>query len=368
MKSRLFYQVALNRLPGIGHAAVKQLTSYLGSAEKVFAANKSQLQKVPGIGEISTREILNKSSFQEAESILKDCEKNSIEILHYTDHTFPTQLKSLYDSPTILYFKGQLKNIEGRNLAIVGTRKATPYGKGVTQKIVDDLRVMNCAVISGLAYGIDIEAHRQAVKTDIPTYGILASGLDNVYPKQHWKTSEEMMEKGGLFSENPPGTKPDARLFPARNRIIAGLSDATLVVEAAAKGGALITANIANSYDKPVFAVPGNLGSTYSEGTNKILAQQKAMIYTGVKDLVYQLNWEESATQKKPDISSFDLTAEERAILTVIEEQMDGVAIDEISWKTQIQINQLASQLLTLEFNGLVKMLPGKKYLTTFNR
>ena len=369
MGTDLFYKVALNRLPGIGHAIVKHLTSYLGSADEVFSASPSRLQKVPGIGDTLTKEILSKSSFNESEWILSECEKLGIQILHYTDEQFPPQLKSIYDAPTLLYFKGNLDNIFGRNVAIVGTRKASNYGKEITRTIVGDLQDLGLSVISGLAYGIDIEAHKAAIKKNIPTYAVLASGLDIIYPYQHAKNAEDMLDTGGLISENPPGTKPDARLFPARNRIIAGLADATMVIEAAAKGGALITANIANSYNKPVFAVPGNLGVASAEGTNRLIAQQRALAYTGIGDLKFHMNWEANAQSEKKakQISSFDLTSEERAILSLIKDQNDGAEIDEISWKAQIPVNQLASILLTMEFNGLVKMLPGKKYIAAIS-
>ncbi len=365
MNEKLLHQIALNRLPGIGNAAVKHLVSYLGSPEEIFQSNKSQLQRVPGIGSKLTQEILNKSSFHEAEEILKRCSEHSIAILAHTDARYPSQLKTIYDAPSILYFKGNLDNIEGRNVAIVGSRKATHYGRSITRTIVEDLESAKAGIISGLAYGIDIEAHRQAVKLGIPTYAILASGLDIIYPAQHARTADQMLERGGLFSENPPGTKPDARIFPARNRIIAGLSDATIIVEAASKGGALITANIANSYNKPVFAVPGNLGNVYSEGTNQLIAQQKALIYTKSRDLFYHLNWDQE-TPKAKEIASYELTPEERAILSVIEITPEGLSVDDIAWKTQIQINQLASSLLSLEFSGLVKLLPGKKYTITY--
>ena len=369
MENDLFYKVALNRLPGVGHAAVKHLTSYLGTAEEIFRASPTKLQKVPGIGNVLTKEILNQSSFHEAEDIITKCEKLDISILYYTDETFPSQLKSIYDAPTLIYFKGNLDNINGRNLGIVGTRKATSYGKEVTRKVVRDSAPLDLTIISGLAYGIDIEAHRAALKYKIPTYAVLASGVDTIYPDQHTKAAQEMTELGGLISENPPGTKPDARLFPARNRIIAGLCDATLVVEAASKGGALITANIANSYDKAVFAVPGNLGSDASEGTNKLIAQQRAMAYTGIEDLKFQMNWGENmaVSPSQHKISSFDLSPEERAIISLMQEHQDGIEIDEISWKAQIPLNQLASILLTMEFNGLVKMLPGKKYAAAYS-
>ena len=363
MNDQLLQQVALNRLSRIGHATVRHLIGYLGSAEEVFSTKKGHLSKIPGIGNQLASEIISKSSFGEAESIIETCAKSGVEILHFTDENFPPRLKEQYDSPTLIYFKGDLAALSARTIAIVGTRQASKYGKEITEKIVEELKSTGAAVVSGLAYGIDIAAHRASIRLGVPTYAILASGLNRIYPREHWKSAQDMIHQGGIISENPPDTVPDARLFPARNRIIAALSEATVVVEAAKKGGALITANIANSYNKPVFAVPGNLTSNFSSGTNELIRQQKALIYTSVKDVLYHLNWDDTET-KIPKSASIDinLSPEERAIVDVIQDESAGLPIDEIAWKTQIPVNQLASILLTLEFTGLIRMLPGKTY------
>lgn len=248
-------------------------------------------------------------------------------------------------------------------MAIVGTRKATRYGKEVTQNIVAELNQLDTAIISGLAYGIDIEAHKSALQHNLINHAVLASGLNVIYPKAHWSTAEKIYKTGCLISENPPSTKPDARLFPARNRIIAALSDVTIVVEAAEKGGALITANIAYSYDKPVFAVPGNLTNSVSVGCNNLIKQQKALIYTGVNDLLYHLNWDGKINESEQICyETLNLTKEETAVLKAIRQSSEGLTIDEISWKSQVPLTQLASLLLALEFSGLVHSLPGQKY------
>lgn len=364
MTEQRLQQVALNRLPQVGHATVRHLIGYLGSAEEVFRTKKGRLSRIPGIGDQLAAHIVSKSSFDEAESILKSCEKSDIRILHFTDEDFPPRLREQYDSPTLFYCQGNVDALLRRTIAIVGTRRASDYGKEITEKIVEEMRSLGVAIISGLAYGIDITAHRAALRANLPTYGVLASGLNRIYPREHWKTARDMQASGAIISENPPDTIPDARLFPARNRIIAALAEGTIVVEAAKKGGALITANIAHSYDKPVFAVPGNLNSAASAGTNDLIKQQKALIYTSIDDLMYHLNWETSPTKpSKHEAVGITLSPEERAIVEALKDQPSGVAIDDLAWKTQIQINQLASLLLTLEFNGMVKMLPGKKYL-----
>ncbi len=362
MTEQLLQEVALNRLPRIGHATVRHLIGYLGSVEEVFMTKKGRLSKIPGIGERLAAEIVSKSSFSEAEAIIRQCQDSEIDIIHFTHERFPPRLKEQYDSPTLIYVKGDLTPLYKRTVGIVGTRKASPYGRQITERIVDELKSTSASIVSGLAFGIDITAHRAALRAGLPTYGILASGLDLIYPREHTKTAYEMTSQGAIISENPPDTAPDARLFPARNRIIAALSEATIVVEAARKGGALITANIASSYNKPVFAVPGNLTSTYSTGTNDLIKQQKALIYTGPKDLIYHLNWDETQAPPRTAHIDINLSPEERAIINAIKDRPDGLSVDDLAWKTQIPINQLASLLLTLEFTGLVKMLPGNKY------
>ena len=365
MNDEVLYQVALNQIPGIGPAAVKNLVSYSGSVKNIFASKKGLLKKIPGIGEKLAGDILQHTDLTRAERIIENCLKLNIQITHFTEKTFPQKLRLIYDSPSLLFHQGELQPLERKSVAIVGTRKATSYGKEITSKIIREMAVLNPSIISGLAYGIDIQAHRESLINGLPTYAVLAGGIDKIYPQAHKKTAMDMINTGGIISEHPPGTKSEAHLFPARNRIIAGLADTTIVVEAADKGGALITANIANSYNRLVFAVPGNLTSTYSKGTNSLINQQKALIYTGIEDLKYHLNWEEAKSAGR-DFSSVDVGPEERAILKVLVENHEGLAVDDISWKTQIPIYQLASFLLSLEFSGLIKMLPGKKYTVTF--
>ncbi|MBR07824.1 MAG: DNA-protecting protein DprA [Rickettsiales bacterium] len=355
------YQLALELIPGIGDVNAKNLIAYCGSASAIFTSKVSHLKKIPGIGAEKIEALTSSEYLSKAEAILKDCGKKEINIYHYTDKDYPTKLKQVADAPNIIYAKGSI-NEWTRVLGIVGTRNATEYGQAVTTKIVEDCKSLNVVIVSGLAYGIDITAHRAALKNNIPTIGVLAGGLDKIYPALHKKNAQEMLEHGGLISENPPGTKPEAHFFPARNRIIAGMSDAIIVVEAAKKGGALITANIADSYNKTVFAVPGDLDNKYSEGCNFLIRNQKALLFTGVNDLRYHLNWDDDsqASQAAPDYSS--LSEEDQKIVAALSENKAGVPIDELAWKTQITVNQLASNLLTLEFSGLVKSLPGKKY------
>jgi DNA processing protein len=251
-------------------------------------------------------------------------------------------------------------------VAIVGTRQATEYGKEMVAKIIDELKPHHPVIVSGLAYGIDIHAHKQSLKLDLPTLAVMGSGIDVIYPAVHKDTAKKIVSQGALLTENHFGTKPDAHNFPARNRIIAGLCDALIVVEAAEKGGALITAEIANTYNKDVFAVPGSLGQTYSEGCNKLIRNNKAVIYTSIKDLEYHMNWsvEETQTAKKKteeiDFSTFG--PDEQTILRILKEKNGPMMIDELTIKSSLSPSLLASLLLTLEFSDIVKSLPGKQF------
>ncbi|MEQ8629390.1 DNA-processing protein DprA [Ekhidna sp.] len=361
MSEELVFQIALELIPGVGNKGTKQLMSYCGSATEVFRASKSKLLKIPGVGEKMADLIKQSSPFKEAEAIFISAEKIGAEVLHYTHPDFPRRLKQVPDAPNIIYKKGAGDLNPKKSIAVVGTRKATEYGKSITDKIVADLASLNVTVISGLAYGIDIQAHKSSLNENTPTLAILAGGLDRIYPSVHKKYAEQMQETGAIISESVPGTKPDPHLFPARNRIIAGMADATIVVEAAAKGGALITANIADSYNRLVFAVPGDVGHTFSEGTNKLIATQRALIYTGVEDLIYHLNWDITQEDSKPIVMP-ELTQEEQSIYELLNENRSPLEIDLIAMKTQIPINQVASHLLSLEFKNLVKSMPGKKF------
>ncbi|WP_370089716.1 DNA-processing protein DprA [Ekhidna sp.] len=361
MSEELVFQIALELIPGVGNKGTKQLLSYCGSASEVFRSQKSKLLKIPGVGDKMAEAIKHASPFKEAESILMSAEKIGSEAIHYTNPAFPKRLKQAPDSPNIIYKKGAGELNPKRAIAVVGTRKATEYGKRITDKIIADLSSLNVTVISGLAYGIDIQAHKASLKNNLPTIAILAGGLDRIYPSVHKKYAEEMQQTGAIISESIPGTKPDPHLFPARNRIIAGMTDATIIVEAAAKGGALITANIADSYDRLVFAVPGDIGHTHSEGTNKLIATQRALIYTGVEDLIYHLNWDVNNKNEPPKVMP-ELTEAEQSIYDLLDENQNPLEIDLIAMKTQIPINQVASHLLSLEFKNLIKSLPGKKF------
>lgn len=356
--------LALKFTPGIGDVSAKQLISYCGSAEAVFRESKGALLKVPTIGEKTIASIQSSKSLTLADDTLSKCEKYKVSILPYYHSEYPSKLKLVNDAPLLIYKKGTVFFPERKAVGIVGTRNATEYGRMTTEKIVDELIAHQAVVVSGLAYGIDVTAHRASLKCGLPTVAVLAGGLDRIYPTTHRKTADEMLEMGGWISEQIPGVMPEPHFFPARNRIIAGMSDALVVVEAASKGGALITANIAYSYNREVFAVPGDLANKFSAGCNALIRNQKANIYTTVKDLEYILGWERGVpivTKSILDLTQFSLV--EQQILKVLMEFDSGLPLDELCWKTQININESLSLLLNLEFAGVVKSLPGKRYM-----
>jgi len=356
--------VALHFVPGIGDYTIRQLISYCGSAEKVFSTPKGKLLKIPGVGTVLANALINRKSFDQAEKELQHAERESTEILLFTDKKYPSRLKQIPDAPSMLYCKGNIDLEASKTVGIVGTRQATAYGKEQLEKIVESLVPHSPLIVSGLAYGIDIHAHKQAIKWGLSTIGVMGSGMDIIYPGTHKETARKMQDNGGLITEHPFGTKPDAHNFPKRNRIIAGLSDALIVVEAAEKGGALITAEIANSYNKDVFAYPGSVGITYSAGCNNLIKTNRAHLLTSIKDLEYIMNWtaQEHTPRKKVHPLSLDgYSQEEKTILTLLLEKSPSM-IDELSWKSGLPISQLASVLLGLEFAGVVKSLPGKMF------
>lgn len=365
MDDEKIYQVALSMVPGIGDITAKTLVSYCGSAKEVFKKNRNKLSKIPGIGLINADKIISFNKFSAAEGEINKCIKHKIEILFFTDKLYPKKLKHAPDSPTILFYRGSSNMKNQKTVAIVGTRKSTSYGREFTEKIVEKLAPHNALIVSGLAYGIDINAHRAALKYGLDTIGVMASGLDIIYPDLHRKVAMEMLQHGGLVTEFKIGMKPEAHNFPSRNRIIAGMSDVTIVVEAAKKGGALITAEIANSYNRDVFALPGDIGKKFSAGCNNLIKSNKAHLLTSIEDIEYIMNWESRSDGQELEDKYYDyskLSEEERVVIEILKQATDGVILDELSWKSQIPLNKLASILLNLEFNGVVKTIPGKKY------
>jgi len=338
----------------------------LGSAENIFKSTKHKLSKVPGIGEITANAILKFNQFDQAEEELKKCESHQIKLLFLTDDDYPKRLRDCIDAPVLLYSKGNVDLNHSKILSIVGTRQATSYGREFIEQFFNQIAPHKPVIVSGLAYGIDIMAHAEAIKNNLPTVAVMASGMDLVYPSSHRKYVIQMLENGGVVTEYKIGVSPEAHNFPSRNRIIAGLADATIVVEASEKGGALITAEIANNYNREVFAVPGNVNQTYSQGCNNLIKIHKANILTSARDIEYYLNWEVGKVNEIADAADMkwmdELISEEKQIIKTILDNQNNILIDDLSWKTQIPLNFIATHLLNLEFKGIVKSLPGKRY------
>lgn len=358
--------LALHFIPGLGDYLIRQLISYCGTPEKVFRIPKGKLLKIPGVGLVTAEAITHGKPFSTAEKELLRAEKENVELLFFTDKKYPSRLRQINDAPTLLYAKGNMDLENPKSVAIVGTRQSTAYGKECVENLVRDLVPHEALIVSGLAYGIDVHAHKQAVKHHLPTIGVMGSGMDVIYPAAHRDLAGKMMDHGGLLTEHPFGTQPDAHNFPARNRIVAGLSDAIIIVEAAEKGGALITADIGNSYNKDVFAFPGNVKQSHSAGCNNLIKSNRAHLITSIRDLQYIMNWDVGVRpQKHQPVVLEGYSAEEQEIIKVLLENNKQLTMDEISWKTNLSIGQTASLLLTLEFKGIVSSLPGKVYKLT---
>jgi DNA processing protein len=359
------HQIALSLISGIGPILSKQLINHFGSTEEVFKASTGKVSKINGFGNKLSSLLSNEATLlKQADIVIEQSIKSGISIHCYKDDSYPKRLLHAPDSPIILYSKGNVVLNPKKTIGVVGTRKATNYGLSTTDAIVTDAKSNEPTIVSGLAYGIDVRAHEAALAEDLPTIAVLACGLDSVYPAGNRATAKKMLTNGGLVSEYPIGTKADPRHFPARNRIIAGLSDALIVVEAAKKGGALITGNIAHSYERPVFAVPGQLDKSNSEGCNQLIRNFKASIYTGFRDVVESLNWDIETEQKVQMLAKQleKLTGREKKVVDTLLANGQQMTLDDLSWQSQIPLNQLASVLLQLEFDGLIKPLPGKEY------
>ncbi|PCH66697.1 MAG: DNA-protecting protein DprA [Bacteroidetes bacterium] len=360
----LKYKIALTFLPGIGDIWAKNLVGYCGSAEAVFTETKGKLMKIPGIGSVNAQAIIVKKeqALERAQEEIEFINKYNIQALFFADKNYPERLKHCADNPTLLYYKGNSDLNKSKIISIVGTRSATEYGKDFCKTLIKELSDQNVLIVSGLAYGIDICAHRSSLENNLETVGVLAHGLDRIYPALHKATAEKMVKQGGLLTEFPSNTNPDRENFPKRNRIVAGMSDAVIVIETAKKGGAVITAEIANSYNRDVFALPGNIDQKYSEGCNFLIKTHKANVIESAKDIAYVLGWEQAKTKPQKQKRIFvDLKKEEKAIIDVLNGN-EKVGIDSIAVQSKLPMSQTASILLSLEMVGMVKAFPGKVY------
>lgn len=350
-------------MPNIGDVQAKILAEEFGTAEAIFKAKKSTLEKIEGIGEVRAGSIKKFDAFKEQEDEMSFIEKYKIKPLFLTDDDYPKRLLHCYDPPTLLFYKGNANLNTSKIISIIGTRSNSDYGKLMTEKILASLAPHQPLVVSGLAYGIDAIAHKHSLKQQLPTVAVLAHGLDKIYPSQHTALAKEMIaEGGGILTEFRKDTKPDRHNFPERNRIVAGMCDATIVIETGVKGGSMITANLAFSYNRDVFAIPGKTTDSKSEGCNYLIQSNKAVLIRNGEDIIEQMGWEEK--QKKQTIQKqlfVDLTADEKQIAQLLQEK-EQLHIDEINLQSNINSSAVAAALLMMEMNGLVKSLPGKIY------
>lgn len=365
MTNDLLYQLALTEVPNVGLVQAKILAQHFGEAEKIFRASQSHLEKIEGIGEVRAKSIKRFTDFSNAEDEMKFIEKFHIKTLFLTDKQYPQRLLHCYDSPTILFYKGTADLNGSKVVAIVGTRTHTDYSKKMTDKLVEELSGQNILIISGMAYGVDALAHKAAIKNNLPTVGVVAHGLDQIYPPDHAGLAKDMLKNGGgLLTEFRSKTKPDKHNFPTRNRVVAGMSDATVVIESGIKGGSMVTADLANGYNRDVFAFPGKVTDSKSAGCNYLIRSNKAILLTDAQELIEMMGWEEKSQKSKSKRQKeifIELSKEEKIIVDILNEK-ETVHIDEINLRSGLSMSTIAAAILNLELQNVVNGLPGKMY------
>jgi DNA processing protein len=352
-------------LPNVGSILAKNLIAYCGSAETVFKTSKSKLLKIPMVGEERAEAIVKSDVLKDAEKEVRFIKDYKIKPLFFTDEEFPYRLKECADGPVMLYYKGNANLNAGKVIGIVGTRKCTNYGKEATKNLVRDLASQDVLILSGLAYGIDIAAHNASLEFGLPTVGVLGHSLNMIYPEEHKSSAKKMVEHGGLLTEFKTSDKFTQHNFPTRNRVVAGMCDAVVVVESGIKGGAVITANIANSYNRDVFAYPGKTKDKSSAGCNFLIKTFKAALIENADDLVQAMNWDtKQAKPKQQTQLALNLSEDETKVYKILSDKPE-VEIDELTNVSGLSSSSLAATLLEMEMNGLVLSLPGKRYKLT---
>lgn len=364
MTNDLLYQLALTQVPHIGCVHAKLLTQHFQKAEAIFKARMTDLEKIEGIGTVRAKCIKTFNQFAYAEKEIAFLEKYKIKPLFLNDAEYPQRLLHCYDSPTLLFYRGTANLNASRIIAIIGTRSNTEYGKIVTEKLIKELEPLNILIISGLAFGIDAIAHKTAVKYNMPTVGVLAHGLDSLYPPEHAHLAKEMVKQGGgLLTEFCSNTVADKHNFPTRNRIVAGMSDAVVVVETGVKGGSMITADLAYGYNRDVFAFPGKTTDAKSAGCNYLVKNNKAILLTEAQELTEIMGWcapAKKIAHKQKELF-IELNADEKAIVDILNEK-PLVHIDEINLRSGLSNSSMAAAILNLELQNVVLALPGKMY------
>lgn len=358
-----FYGIALSLLDGIGSRTAKTLLQHFEEPQEIFERKDVFKTKIKGFSKERIKMLNRSKALIEAEYQMKYIEKHDIRVLFYGDEDYPKRLMECPDAPIVLYAKGNFNSNPSKTISIVGTRRVTNYGEKLVKELIDNLKEHNVQIVSGLAYGVDIKAHRYALKNNLSTIGVLGHGLDRLYPNDHKNTALQMIEnEGGILTEFLPGTNPDRENFPKRNRIVAGMTDATVVIESGRTGGSLITANLAFDYNRDVYAFPGNIDQIYSEGCNYLIAEQKAKPLLSGKDIIKQMNWKQSDNKPIQQQLFANFSKDEQQLLNLIQKEKKPLSIDSIAMKLKRNTSQISSFLLSLEIQGVIKPFPGSKF------
>ena len=362
LENDLFYLLALQRIEGVGDIMAKKLLTHLGNAEAIFKEKSAHLSKIDGVGSVLLQNLKDKTVFEKASQELEFIGSNDINVAYFQDENYPERLKHCIDGPVLLFTAGNINLKNKRIISIVGTRQITSYGTEFCRKLIEDLAALDPIIVSGFAYGVDIVAHQCAMEKNLQTIGVLAHGLNQIYPKTHKKYVAKMEQNGGFMTEFWSSSNPDKENFVRRNRIVAGMTEATIVIESADRGGSLITANIANDYNRDVFAVPGRITDKYSQGCNNLIKTQKANLLTSAADLIYILNWDIETKLKPVQKQLFvSLDADEQKVYDYLlktgKELMDIIAL-----RCDFPIHKISGMLLNMELKGVIRPLPGKLF------
>lgn len=360
------FKIALSQLHGIGPSRASQLIAKMGSINDLFAKNNREIYLQTGIAKSILDHMNRENALLFAEKQMAFNLKNSITTHFFLDRDYPRRLKQCQDMPIVLYSKGKMDLNNRKIVSIVGTRNQTEYGYKVLKELINTFIGNDILVVSGLAYGVDISAHRFCIDNTIQTAAVLGHGLDRIYPFRHKKTAIEMMEFGGLITEFGINTNPDRMNFPMRNRIVAGLADATIVIESKAKGGSMITAELANDYNRDVFAYPGDVDKPYSEGCNQLIRGQKAHLITNGNEFLNFMNWKEERIQPSPQRILFEEFSDEEKIVLEILQQNKELHMDVISFKSNLSASKMNVILFNLEMKNAVAQLSGRRYKLAF--
>ena len=362
------YLIGLTMLKGVGDVLSRHLLQYFGSAEEVFKAKRPLLEKVSGIGVYTAEQIdlARSEALKRAEKELVFIDKNKIRLYAITDDDYPERLKECQDAPVVFYYRGAADLSAAKIISVVGTRRITDYGRKCAEELIRDMSAMfpELLVVSGLAYGVDVCAHRSALKNNLPTVGVLAHGLDRIYPAAHRNTAAEMIKSGGLLTDFMSETNPDRENFLQRNRLIAGLADATIVVESAEKGGSLVTADIAFSYSRDVYAFPGRTTDSCSLGCNRLIQMNKAGLISSAKDLVMSLCWDSDAKSVNKQSSLPFSEKPDHPVIRLLEEKGE-FHVNQLAAEMNLPIHKLTPVLFELELESHIKALPGGIYKLT---